>query len=116
MNKMPNTGLVHESKAFLSSWLRNMELKSAGGDEARLREIGVVSDEELLKKWLWRAVIVGAPACFIVIPIALFILGIVFTPFIMEIFWWFDQLGMFIVIVIFGLAMYLTMSKKNPTQ
>jgi hypothetical protein len=110
---MPNTGLVRESKAFLSAYLRNLELKGAGSDEERLREIGATSDEMLLKKWLWRATIVGAPAFFIAIPLFLWILSFIFTPFIMEIFWFFDQFGMFLVILIFGSAVYLTATTKK---
>jgi hypothetical protein len=94
-----------------------MELKNAGGDEAMLREIATVSDEFILKKWLWRATIVGAPVFFIAIPIFLWVLGFIFTPFIMEIFWFFAQFGMFLVCIVFGCAMYLTViSKKNEPK
>jgi len=105
---MPNTSLIHESKAFLSSWLRSLEIKNAGGNAQQLQRIAETTDDETLKKWLWTASVYGVPAIFVAAPIGLFILGIVFTPWIMEIFWLFEKLAMLAMLLIFGAAIFIT--------
>jgi len=113
---MPNVGLIRESKALLSSLLKNLEVRKAGGDVQKLQLIAAASDDEMLKKWLWTATIYGVPLFYIGVPVALLLLGIVFTPFILEIFWFFAKIAMAIVLVIFALAMLVTFTgPKNQS-
>jgi uncharacterized membrane protein len=110
---MSNTNLGHDSKALVSSWLRSLEVRTAGGDENKLQEIAVMSDDETIRKWLWTATIYGAPATFIALPIFLGLLQIVFSGFIMGILWFFAKLAMAIVLLIFGAAIYFTFRKDK---
>jgi len=105
---MPNTSLIHESKAFLSSWLRSLEIRNAGGNAQQLQKIAETSDDDTLKKWLWTASVYGVPTIFIAAPILLLLMGVIFTPWIMEIFWLFEKLAMLAMLIIFGAAIFLT--------
>ena len=109
---MSNSGIGSDSKAFLSACLRQMELRQAGGDEATVRSIAEMSDSEILKKWLWQTTLYGAPLFFVIGPILLFLLGLIFTPFILEIFWFMDKLAMIGVLAVFGFAVYFTFVAK----
>jgi hypothetical protein len=113
---MPNAGLIQESKALLSSWLKSLEVRRAGGDVQKLQLIAAATDDEIVKKWLWTATIYGVPLCYIAVPVTLLLLGIVFTPFILEILWFFAKIAMAIVFVIFGLAIFVTfIGPKNAS-
>jgi hypothetical protein len=105
---LPNTSLIHESKAFVSSWLRSLEIRNAGSNAQQLQKIAETSDDDTLKKWLWTASVYGVPTIFIAAPIVLVVMGIIFTPWIMEIFWLFEKLAMLAMLLIFGAAIFLT--------
>lgn len=110
---MLDSTLLQDSKAFFSSLIRSLEMKKAGGDADRLKEIGDLSDDETLRKWLWAATIVGAPACFIGLPILMLLLGIIFSPLVMKVFWFFTKVAMACVLAIFASAAYLTWRKDS---
>jgi hypothetical protein len=113
---MPNTGLIHESKAFLSSWLRSLEIKNAGGNAQELQKIAETSDDDTIRKWLWTATVYGVPTIFIAAPIALLVMSIVFTAWIMELFWLVEKIAMFAMLIIFGSAIFFTfISPKSPS-
>jgi hypothetical protein len=106
------SNLLQDLKAFLSSRLRSWEINNAGADEAKLREIGELSDEETLRKWFWTATIVGAPICFLGLPLLLMVLGFIFSGLIMQFLWTVTKLLMAIVIGLYALAAYLTFRKN----
>jgi len=110
---MPDNNLFQDSKAFLSSVLRSLEIKRAGDDAEKLREIGELSDDETLRKWLWTIAVIGAPACFIALPLLLCVLNIIFSALVMNVLWFFAKIAMGTVIVIFALAAYLTWRKAG---
>jgi hypothetical protein len=105
---LPKTTLWQDTKTFLSSWLRSQELRSIGDDEEKIRQITEASENETIRKWLWIVSIAGAPVCFIVIPIALSILTIIFSNFIIQILWFLAKLAMAVELALFGLAIYVT--------
>lgn len=110
---MPDNNLFQDSKAFLSSMLRSLEIRRAGDDAEKLREIGELSDDETLRKWLWTIAVIGAPVCFIGLPILLSILPIIFSSLIMNVLWFIAKIAMGSVIVVFALAAYLTWRKSG---
>ena len=67
-----------DCRKFLASKLRLLDQRIAKGNPASLQEIDAVSDDEIIRKWLWIVSIIGGPSCFLVVP---FVLSIV-QPFI----------------------------------
>ena len=110
---MPENNLFQDSKAFVSSMLRSLEMKRAGGDADKLKEIGELSDDETLRKWLWTVAVLGAPTCFIAVPVLLCLLGIVFTSLVMNALWFFAKVAMGLEILVFACAAYLTWRKDS---
>jgi hypothetical protein len=102
------SNLFKDSKAFLSSRIRALEINNAGSNEDRLKEIGQQSDEATLRKWFWKATIVGAPVCFIGVPLLLSMLGLLLSGFVMQFLWFVTKLAMAVVIALYALAAYLT--------
>jgi hypothetical protein len=109
---MPENNLFQDSKAFVSSMLRALEIKRAGGDADKLREIGELSDDETLRKWLWTVAVIGAPTCFLGVPVLLCLLGIV-IPNLMTVLWFVAKVLMGLVLVVFAIAAYLTWRKDS---
>ncbi len=105
---MIDADFVKESKTFLCTWLRSWEAQNAGSDAEKLKEIGELSDDEILRKWLWTATIASAPVCFIGLPILLSLLAIVFSGLIMQVLWFLTKLSMAIVLILLSLAAYIT--------
>lgn len=88
-------------------------MRNAGGDADKLREIGELSDDETLRKWLWSATIIGAPACFIGLPLVLGLLGLIFSSLVMQVLWFMAKASMAVVLILFGLAVYLTWRNQS---
>jgi len=109
---MSKSNFLNDSKAFVSSWLRSIDITRAGGDVEKLKEIGERSDDETLRKWLWTVVVIGAPACFIAVPLFLSVLALLFSTFIMQALWFIAKLAMSCVMLIFAIAVYLTWRKN----
>jgi hypothetical protein len=105
---LPKTTLPQDIKTFLSSWLRSQELKRAGYDEEKIRQITETTEDETIRKWLWLVSIAGGPICFLAVPIVLAILSIIFSSFFMQLLWFLAKLAMFIEFVLFGLAIWFT--------
>jgi hypothetical protein len=105
---LPKTTLLQDIKTFLSSWLRAQELRRVGYDEEKIRQITEATEDETLRKWLWIISIAGAPICFLAVPIALAILSIIFSSFIMQLLWFLTKLAMLIEFGLFGTAIWFT--------
>lgn len=108
MTVMPDGNLGKDTKALICAWLRALELRNAGGDEQKLKEIGDLTVDETLRKWLWVVTIIGAPVSFIGLPIGLSFLGFIFAGWLVQVFWLFVKLSMCLVLVIFAMAVYFT--------
>jgi len=97
-----------EYKHFAAEWLRAFEIKRAGGNIQRLDEIADFNDDEVLRRGLWMASIVGAPVVYLVLP---FIMSFVqtFLPAVLTaVLWTLLKIAMGTVFVIFLLAVYFT--------
>jgi hypothetical protein len=101
-----------EYQGFLAGLIRKSEVSRAQGDKERLSEIESVSDDYLLKRWLWTFAIVGGPITFIAIPVLLSGLGSVMPHAIMSYLWTLSKGAMAIIFVMFLVAVFTSQSKK----
>ena len=110
---MPGTSTLQEYKVLVANYLRTMEIERARGDRSRLGYIDGLSDDDLMRKWLWMGSIVGGLAFFIVLP---FVFGLInrFIPLIiLDFIFWLLKLGMGMVVIIFAFAIYFTVRKSS---
>lgn len=105
---------LEEYKALVVGFLRDIEARGAAGDRRKLEELKLASDDDLLRKWLWLASIVGGIAFFMAGPFLLGLLAHFLPFFIMPILWTVVKLGMGMVVITSVLAIYLTV-KKSPS-
>jgi hypothetical protein len=109
---MPDNNLFQDSKALVTSMLRSLEMKRAGSDTQKIKELSELSDDETLRKWLWTASVIGAPVCFIALPILMLLLGVIFSSLVMNVLWFVTKLAMGFVLLLFAGAAYLTWRKE----
>ncbi|HEY9715810.1 MAG TPA: hypothetical protein V6C72_20215 [Chroococcales cyanobacterium] len=102
-----------EYQAIITSWLRSLEHKLAKGDQAKLQNSAQLTDEELLRKWLWVVSIIGGPACFLGVPIILSLLGTFMPRIVMVVLWFLAKGAMGIVFILFILAIVITTRKGD---
>jgi hypothetical protein len=98
---------------FLAKQLRALEIRRAKGDAEKIQQIGFAADDELIRKWLWVLAIVGAPACFIVMPFAISILQPFLYPWLAASLWIIAKTAMVLVFLIFILAAGFTLKSSN---
>lgn len=109
---MPAITLINEFKELLVSFVRHIELEAARGNESRLEAIRATSGDELLRSWLWKFTIIGGLVCFLVLPIALAILGSIISMLIMAVLWVLLKAAMGIVLIALVFAIYITVNKS----
>ena len=99
-------------KQLVVDLLRDIETRGAGADKHKLDQLKYVSDDDLLRKWLWLGSIVGGIAFFVVGPFLCGLLARMLPFFIMPILWTVLKLGMGMVIITLVIAIYLTVRKS----
>lgn len=104
---------LNDYKNFVVAHLRELEISRAANDPQKMKYLADVSDDELLKKWLWIVAIVGGIACFVVMPFMFSIMFFVIPVFIMEFVRTIMHLAMGMVLIFFCLAIYITVKKSN---
>lgn len=99
---------IEDYSAKLTEYLREREANSLRGQPERLRELELITSQELLKKFAWKVAIIAAVVTFFGMPM----LAAVFRPFLPEILshilWALIKLGMAISGALFALAAYFT--------
>ncbi len=98
------------------SCLRHLELKQAGRDEAKVEQLKLSSDDDVLSRWLWKIVIVGGLLCFLVLPFVFAILGTIISILIIEILWTILRLAMGLVLILLIMAIYVTVNKSKDKE
>lgn len=102
-----------ECKHFAAEWLRAFEIKRAGGNMQRLDEIADYNDDEVLRRGLWMASIVGGPVVYLVIPFVLSIVQTFLPPALTAFLWTFLKVLMALVFATFLLAVYFTFLRQD---
>jgi len=108
---MSDAKIIEEYRILVVNRLRSHELKKAQGDEDRLREIQLMPDSELLRKWMWITVIVGGPICFVAVPFLLAILSTFVWQPLMHFLWDMARVAMGLEFIFFLIAIYFTTKK-----
>lgn len=102
-----------EYKAFAAEWFRTFETRKAKHDEDKLRDIAQATDDEILRRWLWKITIVAAPVAFVVLPMVLMIVhSFLWLP-MQQMLWFVTKTAMGLVFLLFILAVYLTFLRKD---
>jgi len=110
---MMTSSSLNEYKEFVTSYLREWEIQNCKGDQQKLERLDEVSDDDLLRKWLWIGSIIGSLVFFLALPFLCNILARFIPYLLMEILWTVLKAGMGLVVIIFGLAIYLTVYKSQ---
>ncbi|MBI4534367.1 MAG: hypothetical protein HY711_10525 [Candidatus Melainabacteria bacterium] len=110
---MARESSLNEYKDLLSGLCRRLEVKCARGDQRRLERLDEMSDDELMRKWLWVSSIVGALIFYLGLPFLLSLLAQFIPSLLMQLLWSVLKLGMGMVIVIFALAVYFTIKRSD---
>lgn len=106
-------------KTKLASAMRRLDqlknIKDHGNDfdPGEGQELIVESDDYLAKKFVWTIAIGGAAVFFIGLPLLLSILQIFMPVVIMNVFWLMAKIGMTLVLLVFGYAVYMTLVKSD---
>lgn len=104
---------LRDYKNLIVAYLRDFESSRMAGNPEKLRRLAETPDDLLLKKWLWIGSIVGAIGCFgILWPLAALVLAPFVTSFIMEPLWMLIKFAMGVTIIIFFLAVFVTVRKS----
>jgi len=82
-------------------------------DQGEGQELIIESDDYLAKKFVWTIAIGGAAVFFIGLPLLLSILQIVMPVVIMNVLWMMAKIGMTLVLLVFGYAVYMTLVKSD---
>lgn len=109
---MSGSNTLLEYKAMVANYLRDTEMERARGDTVRLNQIDNMSDDDLLRKWAWLGSIVGGIVFFVALPFALMILDRLIPLIILELIHFLLKMGMGLVIILFGFAVYFTVRKS----
>lgn len=102
-----------EYKAFVAEWFRSLESKRAGNDDDKLRDLAQSTDNEILRRWLWRVSIISAPIAFVVLPMVVFMIQRLVWPALLSVIWLAVKTIMGTVFLIFLLAVYLTFFNRE---
>lgn len=107
------TSSLAEYKAFVAEHLRARELKRANNDEVTVNQIAMSTDDDILRKWLWKLLIISGPVTFIILPFCLSLIGTFLWPPIMGTLWLLTKMAMGMVLILFVLAILFTVPKSN---
>jgi len=109
---MERQNSLEEYKQLVVGLLRDIERRGAGADKHKLDQLKYVSDDDLLRKWLWLGSIVGGIVFFLAGPFLGGLLARMLPFFIMPILWTVIKMGMGMVVITLGLAIYFTLRKS----
>ncbi len=107
--------VIQKYQVLLTTFIRQLELERARGNESKTEEIKATRDDILLVRWLWRFLLIGAPLCFLVLPLVMTIMGSIISFLIMQLLWLLLKLAMILVFIALAAAIYLTWFKP-PDQ
>lgn len=119
LDKPPREKTIMQIKTRLASAMRrldqlkNQNKRSADFDLGQSEEKIFETDDYLAKKLLWTVAIGGAAVFFIGLPLLLMVLQIFVPMVIMQILWLIAKIGMTLVLVVFGYAVYMTLVKSD---
>ncbi|MCC6979611.1 MAG: hypothetical protein IT343_14930 [Candidatus Melainabacteria bacterium] len=102
-----------ECKHFAAEWLRAFEIKRAGGNLQRLDEIADYNDDEVLRRALWMASIVGGPVVYLVMPFALSFVQTLLPAQLTVVLWTLLKGLMALIFAIFMMAVYFTFLRQD---
>jgi hypothetical protein len=102
---------LKDYKNFVVAHLRELEIARAANDPQKMKYLADISDDELLKKWLWLFAIVGGIVCFLIMPFMFSIIYFAIPPYIMYFVRAIMNLAMGLVLISFCAAIYLTVKK-----
>ncbi|HEY9788331.1 MAG TPA: hypothetical protein V6D17_23280 [Candidatus Obscuribacterales bacterium] len=102
-----------EYKAFAAEWFRALDIKRANNDEERLRDIAKSTDDEILRRWLWKICIISVPVAYLVLPLVVSILQVFLWGPVVSLLWFAIQAAMGLVFVLFLLTLYFTFLKEG---
>lgn len=102
-----------ECKHFAAEWLRAFEIKRAGGNLQRLDEIADYNDDEVLRRALWMASIVGGPVVYLVMPFALSFVQTLLPAELTVVLWTLLKGLMALIFAIFMMAVYFTFLRQD---
>jgi hypothetical protein len=105
--------LIKQYQTKVTAFLRAQDLKRAQGDENQVRLIQSMTDQDVLRRWMWVISVIGGPVCFIVFPLAVEVL----TPFlplaILSSIWVLVKIMMACMLAFFGAAVLFTVNQTN---
>jgi hypothetical protein len=104
---------LSELAKYFHEQLRAMEEIRTHGNKEQLQELNLISDDELFRRWLWRIVVIGAPVCFILVPLVLSLLQTFLSSAVTNFFWLSTKCLMLFVFLLFLLASFL--SQRNSS-
>ena len=119
LDKPPREKTIMQIKTRLASAMRrldqlkNQNKRSADFDLGQSEEKIFETDDYLAKKLLWTVAIGGSAVFFIGLPLLLMVLQIIMPMVIMQILWLIAKIGMTLVLVVFGYAVYMTLVKSD---
>lgn len=88
-------------------------MQRAGRDEKKVEEISATSDDDLLKRWLWKFSLIGAPICFFILPIVMSFVGALISVIITEVLWLVVKAAMGVVLLALIFAIVMTVTKPD---
>jgi hypothetical protein len=97
---------TYSAKAAI--YLRGREADALRGQPEQLRELELVTDLDLLKKYSWRTAIMAAIGCFFAAPILVSVLQSFLPALLAHFLWFVVKLGMALTCAVFALAAYYT--------
>jgi hypothetical protein len=99
---------LKQYQTVVAKYLRDREIKNAKSDPELLQEAQDTSDIELLRKWLWKTVIIASPICFLLVPFVISALTALLGPLLATILWNIARVAMALDFSLFCFAIYFT--------
>lgn len=110
---MAKNSALTELRGLVCAWLRYIETKQAANNDQKLRQLATIDDNELLKKWLWIVCFIGGPISFIASPLLLGLLHPLLPALVTNILWIVVRTTMAITLILFILAVFLTIRESS---
>ncbi len=104
---------IDEYKNSLVEYLRDLEYSRNQANPSKQQEIDAMSDDALIRKWMWRGSIYGFLICYLALPAVLSVMRAFIPAIFLGLFWTVLQLAMGAVGVMFFAAIYFTVKKKE---
>lgn len=106
MTSLRDTFQSYSAKAALH--LRAKEANLLRGQPERLRELELVTDADLLRKYSWRMAIIGAGISFFAAPLAVSLLRFMLPSVVTHVLWLAVKVAMAAAGLVLALALYYT--------